>query len=143
MEARDVRGDLPTGTSVKVVFVSLKIKRQLLRLAVHSIVLAVLLIGMVLSSLSESQGAAAALFFLFLGYVVTLRINPIPRLLEQSLVREIGCDVCSEVIDMMGHWQCGCGFVSWELRHALSTCPNCKKEYEWLQCPRCERSLRT
>ena len=113
MEARDVRGDLPTGTGVEEVFVSLKIKRQLLRLAVHSIVLTVLLIGMVLSTLGESQGAAATLSFLFLGYAVTLRNNPIPRLLEQSLVHEISCDVCGEVIDMMGHWECGCGFVSW------------------------------
>lgn len=122
---------------------SLKAKRQLLRLVLHSVVLAILLVGIALGILSQSLGPAATLLFLTLGYAATMRINPVPRILEQRLIPEIGCDSCGEVIDMMGHWQCGCGFVSWELRHALSTCPNCRKEYEWLSCPRCERSLRT
>ena len=141
--AQGVPGVLLTATAIEVVLMSLKAKRQLLRLAVHSVALAVLLIGMVLSTLGQSQGVKAMLLVLLLGYGVTMRINPIPSILEQRLIPEIDCDVCGEVIDMMGHWQCGCGFVSWEPRHGLSTCPNCRKEYEWLQCPRCERSLRT
>ena len=142
MEALGVRGVPLTATGAEVVPMSLKAKRQLVRLAVHSVVLAVLLIGIVLSTLSQSQDTTGTLLILFLGYAVTVRINPIPRILEQKLISEIGCDVCGEMIDMMGNWQCGCGFVSWELRHALSTCPNCKKEYEWLQCPRCDQSLK-
>ena len=141
--AQGVPGVLPTDTDAEAVLMSLKAKRQLLRLAVHSTVLAVLSIGILMSTLGQSQGVSATRLVLLLGYAVTMRINPIPRILEQRLIPEIGCDACGEMIDMMGHWQCGCGFVSWELRHALSTCPNCRKEYEWLQCPRCDRSLRT
>ena len=46
---------------------NLKLRRQLLRLAVHSIILTAFIVGTTLSALAQSQGAAATLLFLSLG----------------------------------------------------------------------------
>jgi hypothetical protein len=122
---------------------SLRAKRLLLRLAVHSAVLGLAFFGMMLGVLAESGSLAGFFALAFLGYAVTLRVNPLPRLLERGLFQEMGCSSCGQAIYLVNTWTCGCGFITWEPRHGLSNCPHCKKEYAWLQCPRCEAGIRT
>jgi hypothetical protein len=80
---------------------------------------------------------------LLISYLATLKINPLPRIVERRVLRAAECDYCGEWIDMFGIWSCGCGYISWQPRHGLSRCPGCGKEYVWLQCPRCESSIET
>ena len=122
---------------------SLRSRRFVLRLGLHSVVLVVLLIGAVIGTVSESQGASVLFGLLLLAYLVTLRANPLPRLLETRLFQDAECSACGQTIDLVGTWSCGCGLVTWEPRHALSPCRQCKTAFEFVQCPRCEQSLKT
>jgi len=93
--------------------------------------------------MAEDERAAGFFAILFLGYAVTLRVNPISRIVERKLVKEAQCPACGEVIDLFNMWSCGCGYLTWQSRHAFSPCPNpkCKKVFSWLVCPRCEGSI--
>ena len=122
---------------------SLRAKRLLLRVGFHSAVLGILLIFMLVGSLAESPSTSGFFGILLLGYLVTLKVNPLPRLLERKLFQEIECATCGEAIDLVSSWNCGCGFITWQPRHALLPCPVCKKEFEWLQCPRYENGIQT
>jgi hypothetical protein len=121
----------------------LKGKRLTLRLAVHSLVLALLLLFIYVGTLADSPGTSGFFGLIFLGYLVTLKVNPIARLLERKVFQEIECSACGQTIELMDSWNCGCGFITWEPRHALAPCPVCKKEFQWLQCPSCENGIQT
>lgn len=122
---------------------SLKTKRLYLRLGLHSTVLTFLLMIMLIGAAVDNASTSGLFAVLFVGYLLTLRVNPLPGLLEIRLIQELQCSACGETIDLMGGWSCGCGFTTWEPRHALSPCPVCKKEFEWLQCPSCENGMQT
>lgn len=122
---------------------NLRVKRLLLRLVVHSLVLGLAFSGMMLGVLAESGPLAGFFALAFLGYLAILRVNPLPKLLERSIFQELECSSCGQAIDLVNNWTCGCGFVTWEPRHGLSNCPHCRKEYAWLQCPRCEAGIQT
>ena len=122
---------------------SLKTKRLYLRLGLHSTALAFLLIIILLGALVGKGSTSGFFAFLFIGYLLTLRVNPLPRLLEVRCIQEHQCSTCGENIDLVGGWSCGCGFTTWEPRHALAPCPVCKKEFDWLQCPSCDNGILT
>lgn len=94
-----------------------------------------------ISSLGDNASSAGFFAILLAVYLATLRVNPLPRLLERSVLRETRCPYCGEVIELVSAWSCG--FVAWEPRHGLSACPGCKKVYDRLQCPRCDASIKT
>jgi len=120
---------------------SLKGQRLRIRLLVHGGVISVLVTVFLIGSLVRDEATSAFFGFLIILYALTMRINPIPRILERKQINKAECSFCGEVIDLLGNWTCGCGYVTWEPRHALSACPNCKKEFEWIECPRCEGSI--
>lgn len=122
---------------------SLKRKRLLLRVGFHSGVLTFLFILMLVGTSTESSGTAALFSLMLIGYLVTLRVNPLPRLLERKLFLDIECSACGQNIELVSSWTCGCGFITWEPRHALAPCSVCKKEFQWLQCPSCENGIQT
>jgi len=119
----------------------LKTKRLLIHISCHSVALALFATFILASIAVEDEQAAGVSAMLFLGYAVTLRINPLPRIVERKLLKEAQCPACGEVIDLVSTWSCGCGFLTWEPRHAFSPCPHCKKVFTWLVCPRCEGSI--
>ena len=120
---------------------SLKAKRLLIRVSCHSVALTLLAVPILVSMVTEDESAAGFFAMLLLGYAVTLRVNPIPRIVERKVMREAQCPACGEVIDLVSTWSCGCGFLTWETRHAFLPCLNCKKVFTWLVCPRCEGSI--
>ena len=122
---------------------SLKAKRLFLRLGVHSAVLSLLFIFILVGTLTESPDASGFFALVFLVYAVTLKVNPLTKLMERRVFQEIECSACGQNIELMDSWNCGCGFVTWEPRHALAPCPVCKKEFQWLQCPSCENGIQT
>lgn len=122
---------------------SLKAKRIYLRVGFHSTVLGFLLIITLFGTLADSPSTSGFFGLLFVAYLITLRVNPLPRLLERKHLQTVECSACGHTIDLMGSWNCGCGFVTWEPRHALTPCQICKKEFQWLECPSCENGIQT
>jgi hypothetical protein len=122
---------------------SLREKRLYLRLGFHAAVMAFFFIFILAGALTDNASSSGFFAILLIGYLATLRLNPLPRLLERRLFKEIECAACGQTIQLMDSWSCGCGFVTWEPRHALSPCPVCKKEFPWLQCPSCENGIQT
>ena len=120
---------------------SLRSRRQSLTLALHLAVALLCACGMVAGLASDHEDVFVLSGVTLLGYVLTLRLNPLPRLVASRIIRQTECPACGQVIDLVGIWRCGCGFVTWRPRHAFSPCPNCGKIFRWLVCPSCEASI--
>jgi hypothetical protein len=120
---------------------SLRARRRLIGLACHLALGLLCVAGMALSVPGEDQGAFALWGAVWLGYLLTLRLNPIPRWLQTRALRQTLCPACSQAIDLMDFWGCGCGFVAWHPRHAFSPCPNCGKAFRWIVCPSCQAHI--
>jgi len=122
---------------------SLKTKRLLIRFIVHLPIIGLLMIALLISNNTSNTSSIAFLGLIVLLYLATLRINPLPGIIERRKIQEVHCWACGEIIKLVDTWACSCNFVTWEPRHAFSPCPNpdCKKTYAWLVCPRCERSI--
>ena len=103
--------------------------------------LVILFIGVLASALSDNTSNTGFFIILVFIYLATLRVNLVPKLLEQRMIQDVECPHCGEVIDLVSTWSCG--FVSWEARHGLSACPDCRKAYDRLQCPQCDASIKT
>ena len=119
---------------------NLRTKRLLVRVACHLPVLIAVGIFALIYNLSGREISGGLIIFLLL-YVATLRVNPLPRVIERKMLRIAECPGCGEVIDLVNTWNCGCGFLVWIPRHAFSSCPHCRKVFSWLVCPRCEASI--
>lgn len=119
----------------------LKRKRQLIGLAYHGAVALILLAGTSLGEATGSPGLLVLSGLVFLAHGLTFRVNPLPRLVQERFIQEAVCPACGEAIDLVQVWNCSCGFVTWEPRHVFSPCPNCKKQFSWIVCPVCERSI--
>ena len=119
---------------------NLRMKRLLIRVVCH---LPILIILGVLPFIFKPSGMKMndGLMILLLIYIATLRINPLPTVIERKILRIAECPGCGEVIDLVNTWNCGCGFLVWIPRHAFSSCPHCRKVFSWLVCPRCEASI--
>ncbi|MFW6174788.1 MAG: hypothetical protein ACOC5K_03330 [Chloroflexota bacterium] len=122
---------------------SLRSRRVLLRVAAHGGATAALLLGIVIAAVADSPGTAFFFGLLLLAYLATMRVNPLPRMLERRQLQELECAACGQIFELTSTWDCGCGFLAWAPRHALSPCPNCGKTFSWLQCPRCENGIPT
>lgn len=124
-------------------YLNLKAKRLLVRLGCHGIALCLCYLAMLVDQAMKQPLAAGFFALLLLGWLATLRVNPLPRAVEQRLIKAAQCPACAEIIDLENLWSCGCGFQTWETRHAFSLCPNpsCKKVFSWLVCPTCEASI--
>ena len=121
--------------------VGLRHKRMAVRVVVHTPVIAFLLVVTAVASALEAMGIAAFFGLALVAYVLTLRLNPLPAQLEQRLLQVVECEVCGTVFGLSGNWGCGCGFQSWNPRHAFTRCPHCHKTFEWLNCPSCQNGV--
>ena len=119
---------------------NLRTKRLLVRVVCHLPVLTILGTFTFISNTSGME-ISGGLTMLLLLYIATLRVNPLPIVIERKILRIAECPGCGEVIDLVNTWNCGCGFLVWIPRHAFSACPHCRKAFSWLVCPRCEASI--
>ena len=120
---------------------SVRTRRRLLALAHVGLISVVVYLVLGIALLLDDPETLNAPAIMLLGYVLTLRWNPLPRWVIQRLIREARCPECGQGVDLVNLWHCGCGYVIWHPRHALSPCPNCGKVFAWLVCPRCEASI--
>ena len=116
----------------------IKLKRLLIRIVIHGFSLIVLTILVLVAQDIDEQGP---ILILILLYLATMRINPLPKLVETRIFRSTVCPACGAVIELENTFTCGCGYFNWEPRHAFSPCRHCKKVFTWLVCPRCEGSI--
>ena len=80
----------------------------------HALALLLLYIAL-LATAAVGQSSTAGFFGLLLvGYLLTFRVNPLPKKVEVSAIKEAECPTCGETIDFDNMWNCGCGFVKWE-----------------------------
>ncbi|MBI5695304.1 MAG: hypothetical protein HZC51_06115 [Nitrospirae bacterium] len=86
-------------------------------------------------SLLEVSGAV------FIGHILTFRVIPVSRWLQEALIPEAVCFGCGTPVELVGQFRCGCGFVPYKERHAFSPCPMCGKLFSWVVCPSCETSI--
>jgi len=77
-------------------------------------------------------GLAAAI--LLVGLVLS---RVLPRKMAGHLLRTTTCRSCGVEIDLVDQWECSCGYLPEEPRHAFERCPNCKENFSYLVCPRC------
>ena len=126
---------------MKTMKLDLKAKRLLVWIGCHGLALFLLYIAMVATAAAGQSSTAGFFGMLLVGYLLTLRVNPLPKKVEDRAIKEAECPTCAEAIDLDDMWNCGCGFVKWEARHAFSPCPHCKKVFSWLSCPRCDASI--
>ena len=127
------------GTGDEALLMSLKQQRILIRLAFHGAVVFVLLVFVLITAAVGAPGVGAVFGLLLIAYLATMRVNPIPRRIEQERIRQHRCTACGAVFDLVGTWNCRCGFVSWQPRHAFAPCPHCHGSFAFLRCPRCEQ----
>ena len=78
-------------------------RRLLVRVAFHSLALAAIVLCFWASRGGEDAAQAAFFAFLCFAYLFTMRINPLPGLIERAVMREASCPHCGEKMKI---WQC-------------------------------------
>lgn len=120
---------------------SVRSKRRFTAFCYHIGVIAVCIAmakaGQITNSPAMLQASGAVLFI----HIATFRVIPVARWLQEWLIPEAVCPGCGAVIDLVGIYRCGCGFVPHIERHVFSPCPLCGKGYMWVVCPSCETSI--
>lgn len=120
---------------------SVRSKRQIIAFCYH--------VGVVMICIAMAKAGqffnSSAMFqvsgVILLAHLLTFRIIPVSRWLQEWLIPEAVCPGCGTAIDLVGIYRCGCGFVPHKERHVFSPCPMCGKLYSWVVCPLCETSI--
>ena len=115
---------------------SLRNKRRMIRVCYLSGSILVLT-GII--SIFETPSYPCFLMMIF----IAVSFWPIRGLLhiEKILIPTVTCRSCGTWFDLTDHWKCSCGYISEIPRHVFDRCPNCKKKFSYVICPRCGVSL--
>ena len=120
---------------------NVRTKRQIIAFCYNAVIVILCLLaakaGLVFDSPALLQTSGA----LLLGHILTFRVIPVSRWLQEALITEAVCFGCGTAVDLVGQYRCGCGFVPYKERHAFSPCPMCGKTFSWIVCPSCETSI--
>ena len=120
---------------------SIKKKRLIIGFFYHVGIVSMSLAGSKVSTITNSPALLHISSLLLLFHIVTFRIIPISRWIQEKLIQEATCFTCGTVIDLVSLHRCGCSFIGYKERHAFSPCPMCKKQFLWVVCPVCEISI--
>ena len=107
----------------------------------HGALMSLCLVGMLLGDALGNVALVSIAALILVGDLLTIRLNPSTRMIQESAIRDAECPACGEAIDLVQTWSCPCGFVTWRPRHAFSPCPNCRKVLSWIVCPVCDASI--
>jgi len=121
--------------------VSLRMRRLVVGVAYHGVLVILCFAGIVLGEATGNPALSGLAALVLVGHALTFRLNPLGRMIHESLIGEADCPACGEVIDLVQIWTCSCGFVTWQPRHAFSLCPSCRRVLSWIVCPACETSI--
>jgi len=120
---------------------TIKTKRKIIAFIYHSGVISISLIGIKAGTAFNSPGLLNISAIVLLAHLLTFRIIPILRWIQERLIREATCYGCGAMIALDGLFRCSCGYMSHRERHVFSHCPMCSKYYRWITCPACETSI--
>lgn len=116
----------------------IRLKRRLIAAAYHCSVITVIYIGAKAGIAFESEFVSQSAIALFIVHVLTFKVIPISRWLQERLIPEATCFGCGTSIELVDRYKCGCGFIPYKDRHVFSPCPHCGKGFLWVVCPQCE-----
>ncbi|WKZ32784.1 MAG: hypothetical protein QY316_12890 [Thermodesulfobacteriota bacterium] len=119
----------------------IRLKRRLIAAVYHCSVIAVIYTGAKAGSAFGSEFVFQSAIALFIIHILTFKVVPVSRRLQELLIPEASCFACGATVDLVNRYKCGCGFLSFKDRHAFSPCPNCGKGFLWVVCPACETSI--
>lgn len=119
----------------------LRLKRRLIAVAYHSLVITVCYAGVRTGIAFGSEFLLQSAIALFVLHFLTFKVLPVSRRLQEWLIPEAACFACGSTVDLVNRYRCGCGFIPHKDRHAFSPCPNCGKGFLWVVCPACETSI--
>ena len=94
-------------------------------------------VGVALGNSMGNLGLVKGFIIFFLIHILTFKLIPIYRLLQERLIPTFRCPACGYQIDLVQHWKCSCGFVPGHPQHVFSRCRNCGKNFAWIPCPNC------
>lgn len=120
---------------------SIKRRRKIIASFYHLGVVAVSLIGIKAGTILNSYSLLNVSASFLLGHILTFRIIPISRWIQEKLIQEAICFGCGAVIELVSLYRCGCGYSHYKERHVFSPCPMCGKYFLWITCPECETSI--
>jgi len=120
---------------------TLKMKRNLVALLYHGTIVLTTVGGSMLGIAMSSQDITLLFSAILFLHLLTFRLNPLGRLIQEKMIQEAECPGCGYMIDLVNLWKCHCGFTVYEPRHAFSPCPNCGKVFSWIDCPYCDTSI--
>lgn len=118
-----------------------RMKRRLYTAMLHGVVVLLCLLGVIVGSSLENEKLPVIFFLILVLYVLTIRLNPLPRMILTRIIGRVTCRECGEVIDLTNTWSCHCGYMSWVPRSALAPCRNCSVIFEFIVCPRCSAAI--
>jgi hypothetical protein len=120
---------------------SVRSKRRVIAFSYHFLIGAVCFTGIYAGRAVNSSclvnGSASMLLF----DILTFRVIPVSRWIEEKLIPEAACYNCGAAIGLTQAYKCSCGFLPHKERHIFSPCPMCGKTFSWIICPECETSI--
>ena len=126
----------------QIQYLGVKRKRQIIAFCYHAGIIAISMSGIKLSILINSPELRQVSSIVLLLHLLTFKVIPISRWIQERLIPEASCPGCGAVIELVGLHRCGCGFISHVERHIFSDCQMCGKSFLWIVCPECDISIR-
>ena len=120
---------------------SLRTTRAMISLLYHASVILICLLGFFSGIPSHSGNVQWFFLAVLLLHILTARINPLGRFIQEMIITKADCPGCGRLIELVAYWKCQCGFATGKPRHAFRPCPQCGRLFKWIDCPRCETSL--
>ncbi|MHB8174775.1 MAG: hypothetical protein ACYDFU_10005 [Nitrospirota bacterium] len=118
---------------------SIKGKRMMIAFCYHLGIISISLVGVKIGAFLDSPGLVGVSVVLLALHLLTFRVIPVSRWIQESLIREATCTICGAQVEIVNLYKCGCGYT--QARHAFSPCPMCGTSFQWVICPECESSI--
>ena len=119
----------------------IRLKRRLIAAAYHCSIITLCYAGLRAGSAFGSEFVFQTAIGFFIIHILTFKVVPVSRRLQEWLIPEAACFACGSTGDLVNRYKCGCGFISFKDRHVFTPCPNCGKGFLWVVCPACETSI--
>jgi len=112
---------------------SVRRQKKLIALFYHTAIFVIYTIGI------DTQNHL--LVFIGIFDLLTFKIFPVVRFIQKALITATHCPNCQKQVPLTNRWQCTCGFAPYTPRHIFLPCPNCGRDFNFINCPRCDTGI--
>lgn len=105
---------------------SLRWKKRAIAMTYHSIILLGVIIG--------AQVNEPLLVWIGIFDILSFRLIPVVKFIQSWLILTAKCSHCQNIINLKGHWQCSCGYISQISRHVFLPCLQCGNIFTFITC---------